>query len=211
MYNIQRRLTTATLSRFHRGVDCWEFAVLVSTMSGLRLPLCTPLHCPPAHSWLTPLPQTHAPSALNISVVSDIKPYRLMESIAIRCMFLESLHHYCSIAKFVRRYPVFPPAGDAERRNRRLHGCAKAKGLITFGSINSKLGDVVQFIASLARYSMVLGSLTTYDGLDRPSSKEIIVITATIRHPVTECILFGPKSQRLCTAENLRLRERIKC
>ena len=100
---------------------------------------------------------------------------------------------YCSIAQFVRRYPVFRPAGDTERRNRRLHGCAKAKGLITFGSINSKLGDVVQLIASLARYSMVLGSLTTYDGLDRPSSKEIIVITATIRHPVTECILFGPK------------------
>ena len=42
---------------------------------------------------------------------------------------------------------------------------------------------------------MFLGSLATYDGFDRPSSKEIIVIIATIRHPATECILFGPKSQ----------------
>ena len=56
---------------------------------------------------------------------------------------------------------------------------------------------------------MVLGSPTMYDGFNRPSSKEIIVIIAPIRHPVTECILFGPKSQRLCTAENFRLRERI--
>ena len=105
-------------------------------------------------------------------------------------MLLESLHGYCSIAQFVRRYPVFAPAGDTERRKRRLHGCAKAKGLITFGTIHSELGDGVQFIGSLARYSMVLGSLTTYDGLDRASSKKIIVITATIRHPVTECIFL---------------------
>lgn len=47
-------------------------------------------------------------------------------------------------------------------------------------------------ISSYRRYSMVLGSLTTYDGFDRPSSKKIIVIIATIRHPA-ECILFGPK------------------
>ena len=40
---------------------------------------------------------------------------------------------------------------------------------------------------------MVLGRLTTDDEFDRPSSKEIIVVIATIRHPVTECILFGPK------------------
>ena len=176
-------------------------------MSGLRLPLCTPLHCPPAHSWQTPLLQTHAPSALNFSVVADSKSCRLLESMAKTCMFLESLHRCCSIAQFVRRYPVFPPAGDTERRNRRLHGCTKAKGLITFGSINSKLGNVVQFIASLARWSMVLGR---YNGLDRPSSKKIIVITATIRHPVTEMHSFRSKVAAIVQSENFCLRERIK-
>ena len=87
-----------------------------------------------------------ASSALNTSFVFDSKAAVGWQSIAKMCMFLESLHRCCSIAQFVRRYPGFPPAGDSERRNRRLHGCAKAKGLITFGSINSKLGDDIQFI-----------------------------------------------------------------
>ena len=48
-------------------------------------------------------------------------------------------------------------------------------------------------LAKVPKNSMVLGRLTTYDELDRPFSKDVIVIIATIRHPVTECILFGPK------------------